>query len=154
MVEVATVNRIIATLRQYIGELRRLQSLPVREIASDVRIQWAVRYGLLVAIQCIIDIGNHLLAAQETVEAPTSDEEVIVGLGRTSVIPKSFAKRIRKMAGFGNLLVHHYAEVKPRMGATKLKERLDDFEKFIDYIENYLGRIKGHEKYNRRSKTR
>lgn len=42
------------------------------------------------------------------------------------------------MAGFRNILVHDYAEVDEDIILELLKNKLDDFIQFIDYINKWL----------------
>ncbi len=137
MVDKPIAYKILKNLRNYIENLRPLQNLSNEEVVSSFVTQSAVRYGLLVSIQCVIDVGNHILSGMNF-EAPNTYEEVIKNLGKARIIPTEFATSISKMAGFRNLLVHHYADVDSEIVAARLKERLDDFEKFIDYIQKYL----------------
>ncbi|MBI3333108.1 MAG: DUF86 domain-containing protein [Candidatus Omnitrophica bacterium] len=69
--------------------------------------------------------------------------DVIDRLGERRILPKDFARQIRKMAGFRNLLVHEYAEVNLATVHDVLQNRLGDFEKFARHIQKYLAAKKG-----------
>jgi len=98
---------------------------------------WSIEHGLQIAIQIVIDIGNHILASIRENEI---DEyvDIIDKLGEKNVIPLSFAKKIRDMAGFRNILVHEYTRVDLKQVYEILQERLGDFLEFIRHIKNYL----------------
>lgn len=52
-------------------------------------------------------------------------------------LPEAFARRIRKMAGLRNILVHNYLDVDPGE-LRKHLGKLDDFEKCCRYVLRYL----------------
>ena len=55
-----------------------------------------------------------------------------------NVLPAAFGARLRKIAGFRNVLVHEYIEVDLDVVARVLDENLDDFEEFARWIERHL----------------
>jgi uncharacterized protein YutE (UPF0331/DUF86 family) len=56
------------------------------------------------------------------------------------VLPPEFAARFRSVAGFRNVLVHGYLQVDLEVVRRILAERLDDFERFAERIEQNLDR--------------
>ncbi|MBM3238699.1 DUF86 domain-containing protein [Candidatus Poribacteria bacterium] len=61
-----------------------------------------------------------------------------MGLGRHGVIPEGFAQKISGMAGFRNIIVHRYFKVDAELVYQNLREGVDDFEQFSQYITDYL----------------
>lgn len=89
----------------------------------------------------MLDIGNHLISRLEY-EKPETYQEILLILGKISIIPKEFAKKIAKMAGFRNILIHNYLEINERLVFEYLQNNLSDFEDFNKYIIEYLKRLK------------
>jgi uncharacterized protein YutE (UPF0331/DUF86 family) len=95
----------------------------------------AVERCLYLAIQHLLDIGAHIVAA-EGWGLPGSYREVIEKLG---VLPPEFARLIAPMAGFRNILEHDYVELDLRELDANAR-RFDDFDRFAGYVVAYLDR--------------
>jgi len=132
-----TVTRKLQELEECVRQLRKLQGYSYNEVADDLEKIWAIERGIQVSIQIIIDVGNYILASigENHVEDYTN---VFDKLGQHGVLPPEFALEIRGMAGFRNILVHRYTEVDLKRVYDILQNRLDDFIKYIEYIEFYL----------------
>jgi uncharacterized protein YutE (UPF0331/DUF86 family) len=140
-----TILSKIQDLERYVQQLRKFQNYSCDEIESDPSLRsraglekiWAIEHGLQVSIQIVIDIGNHILASigENQVEDYTG---IIDKLGRYNILPSQFAKEIRGMAAFRNILVHQYADVNLRTVYYVLQNKLDDFVNYIRYIQSYF----------------
>lgn len=139
MVDKEVILKKLQELERYLKELHTFKGLSLEELASSLQKAWSVKHGLQLSIQIVIDVGNHILASIG--ENRIADYvDVIDRLGERKIIPDDFAKRIRDMAGFRNILVHEYIEVDLKEVHRVLLERLNDFQEFIDYIKVYLGK--------------
>lgn len=133
------VERKLRELERYTRELKRLRGKSLKELKASLSASWAVEHGLQLAIQTLIDIGNHLLASLS--EHQIEDYvDVIDKMGERGILPAAFARRIREMAGFRNILVHEYVEVDLETVHDVLKNRLSDFDQFAQHIERYLAK--------------
>jgi uncharacterized protein YutE (UPF0331/DUF86 family) len=101
----------------------------------------AVERNLQVAIECVLDIGNHIIA-EKGFETPEDNEDVVRILGNERVIPPEFAGRIKGMAGLRNVLVHEYTGIDYRLLYSYLMNRLDDLREFAHRISLYLEKEK------------
>ncbi|MFH0797428.1 MAG: DUF86 domain-containing protein [Candidatus Omnitrophota bacterium] len=137
MVDREVVEKKLQELKGYVTELEQLKKFSFEEIVSSLSRAWSIEHGLQITIQIVIDIGNHILASVGENEI---DEyvDIIDKLGEKNVIPLSFAKKIRDMAGFRNILVHEYTRVDLKQVYEILQERLGDFLEFTRHIKNYL----------------
>ncbi|MBU2573713.1 MAG: DUF86 domain-containing protein [Elusimicrobia bacterium] len=137
MVDKEIVSAKLAELGRYLAELERLKAFSFEEVSASLQKTWAIEHGLQIAIQVVIDTGNHILAAigENRIE---DYADIIDRLGERNIIPPDFAGSIRDMAGFRNILVHEYVEVDLKMVYQVLQSRLDDFRKFAGYIGSYL----------------
>jgi uncharacterized protein YutE (UPF0331/DUF86 family) len=131
------VKKKLRELHRYLEELEVGKKISWDELNASLAKQWQICHGLQLSIQTLIDIGNHILAAQG--ENQVEDyADIIDKLGEKNIIPLEFSRSIRDMAGLRNLLVHEYA----RLDLTKIysvfQNRLSDFHYFIKYINQYL----------------
>jgi len=87
-------------------------------------------------------LGNHLLLAAGVTDIEDYTD-IIDRMGEKEIVPPSFARAIRPMAGFRNLLVHAYTRVDAARVHQALQTHLDDFETFAQHIQRYLDRQPG-----------
>ncbi len=125
------------TLRKYVDILRGYQSKSLEDIEKDFTLKGAIERYLQVAIECALDIGEIIIAA-EGFRKPETYREVIEILGKEGVLPQDFAIRFAPAAGFRNILVHAYSDIDVRKLYEFLQERLEDFDTFAMYISRYL----------------
>ena len=126
-------------LRVYLKELEKFKNISWREFPSSLENQWKVFHGLQLSIQIVIDVGNHILAAigESQIEDYT---DIIDKLGERNIISAEFAQSIRGMVGLRNILIHEYSSIDLNKVYDVLQNKLDDFYKFIEYIEDYLNK--------------
>ena len=118
---------LLQHLEEILGELRGYAALPRERVVGDRQVQWAVRYTLLTAIQCLLDLGLHALTDAGVVR-PSDNRSIIRALSEKGIIGTDLARRVEGMAGFRNLLVHAYASIDSRIVDSHLRERLGDLE--------------------------
>lgn len=90
-----------------------------------------------VSAECVLDIGGHIVASDK-LGCPGDYTEVLDILGTSGVLPEEFAREIRGLAGFRNLLAHEYL----RVDIDRLREFLQkapaQFEAFMDHVRRYM----------------
>lgn len=136
-VDKEVVTKKLQELERYVRELEDLRDWTLDQLRESLHKSWSVEHGLQLAIQLVIDTGNHILAA---VGENRIDEysDIIDRLGEKGIIPPEFARTIRDMTGFRNILVHEYIEVDLETVHHVLQNRLGDFHDFGRYIRAYL----------------
>lgn len=65
MIDKAVIEVKLESLGLYVKELTQLSIIPYAEYSSSLSKQWQVCHGLQLAVQAVIDTGNHILAAHE-----------------------------------------------------------------------------------------
>ncbi|MCJ7636894.1 MAG: DUF86 domain-containing protein [Nitrososphaeraceae archaeon] len=108
------------------------------DFLSNYKIYGLAERYLQLTIDCLLDIGNHIIANLE-LKKPEKLQDIFLILGENSILPKHFAKKVAKMAGFRNILVHGYSDIDENIVYDSLIEGLTDFEDFIKYILEFLG---------------
>ena len=139
MLDKPVVQRHLLDLERTVSALRRLQGVTVDELERSLEKQWAVEHGLQLAIQYILNIGNHLLLAAGVTDIEDY-ADIIYRMGWTGILPRDFARVIRPMAGFRNVLVHAYTRVDLARVHQMLHAHVQDFETFAQHIQRYLDR--------------
>ena len=137
MVNPEVVATRLAKLRDYLILLRKLQRYSYKRFSADPFIRGSVERYLHLAIECCLDLGNHLIA-DKGLRRAQDYREVFLILGEARLLPPRFAKRIAPMGGFRNILVHDYLRVDPRKVYEVLKKHLSDLERFAKELARYL----------------
>ena len=138
MVDRYVVQARIAKIREYVALLRKIfkQADEARFIKDPLIYGNAERY-LQLAIQCILDIGNHTVADLK-LRLPADNAGLFELLATNKVISPALANKLTAMAGFRNILVHEYLEIDRRKVYAVLKKDLGDFEKFVRAVSKLL----------------
>jgi len=131
------VTNRISKLREYLKVLKELQKASFEEFVSNPRIRYSAERCLHLAIECAINIGNHIISALQ-LRKPEEYHEIALILEENGVIPREFAEEFVKMIRFRNILVHDYVGLDVSRVYTFLQERLADFELFIECITKFL----------------
>lgn len=127
----------LAQLEAAIHELERLRRLySPDDVYRDRHLDWALRYGLLEAIQIVIDVSCHL-AARRNLGAPASYAECIRLLRKAGLLDEALASTLVRMVGLRKILVHEYANVDVAR-LYGLLDQLDDFRRFAEQVHPLL----------------
>ena len=137
MIDPQAVHTLLQTLSDYTEDLRAYQQLSRDEVVADRNYQSMIRYAMQTAIQCVIDIANHLLIGGD-LEQPSDSRSAILGLGRHEVLPQDFAQDLAGMSGLRNVIVHRYMTVDDELIYQFLQRCVTDFEAFSQHIVDYL----------------
>jgi uncharacterized protein YutE (UPF0331/DUF86 family) len=129
MVDRSKLDATLGSLRVYIDALRRLAQLPRNELLADPDKIASAKYHFVVAIECCIDIANHVIAS-EKLRIPRSTADSFVVLVERGFCPVELEEPLRAMAKFRNRLVHLYWQVDDELVADYLRENLGDFNRF------------------------
>ncbi|MCK6629477.1 MAG: DUF86 domain-containing protein [Anaerolineae bacterium] len=137
MVNPAKLEGLARTLREYIIHLQNLGHLGKDAVLSDPYKRGAARYYLQIAIECCIDIGNHIIASEQF-RPPTTHRETFQILHEVRLIPGDLALTLQQMASMRNRLVHLYSEVNDEIVFEAILKAPADCEQFVQLIINYM----------------
>lgn len=137
MVDPQAVQALLQSLSEYTEDLRTYQQLSHDEVVTDRNYQSMIRYAMQTAIQCVVDIANHLLIGGD-LEQPSDSRSAILGLGRHGILPQDFAQELIGMPGLRNVIVHRYMTVDHELIYQFLHRCVTDFEMFSQHIVGYL----------------
>lgn len=140
-VEKATIEERLRKLREVIGKLEEYRKVSKKDFFEKHIISDATMHNLVLGIEIIVDIGNHILSDVFQVKA-AEYAEVIEKLGEVGVIPEKFAKENVDMARFRNLLIHEYIKINIGKVYQNLQKAPDIFRKFVRYYLKFLEKLK------------
>ena len=138
MVDRYIIQARIAKIREYVALLRKIYRLTdEHRFIKDPLIYGNGERYLQLAIQCVLDISNHIVADMN-LKLPEDSKELFALLARHKVLPVPLSKKLTPMAGFRNILVHEYLEIDRHRVYRALRDDLGDFEKFIKAVSKRL----------------
>jgi uncharacterized protein YutE (UPF0331/DUF86 family) len=141
-VDRALILTKLSRLSQYLGYLKSLKLSSLEEFKGDFRISGATQRYLQVAIECMIDIGNEIIASLQ-LRRPERYRDIPGILSEAKIIPRDLAEAMASMIGLRNLLVHDYASINLDLIYNFLQSRLGDFEAFMKSIAGWLMKASG-----------
>lgn len=113
--------------------------MPIPEgefVESDPLHDLAERY-LHLAVECMIDIGNHILADRLT-PAPGTYREVFAALAECGAVSADLAHQLQGWAGLRNVLVHLYLDIDHSISWKVIQNDLGDLVEFRTAIARML----------------
>lgn len=137
MLDHKLLGRKLEALEQYIAEIKELQGHALDEFLKDDKLQDLAERRLEVAIQCCIDIANHIIS-RLSLGKPEDYSESFEILGRKFVIPEDFALILADMAKFRNVLVHMYDKIDETRVYKAVEEGVNDIIRFAAEIQKYI----------------
>ncbi|TFF86043.1 MAG: DUF86 domain-containing protein [Promethearchaeota archaeon] len=130
------IEERLKKLEKIVDYLEGIKDYNIDKFKVDYTLSSALKHNLQIAIQCILDIGNHIIAI-ENLEKPNQYKDIFLVLGKNKIIPMAFANKINKMAGLRNILIHIYMDIDLDELISHLK-KINDFKIFMKYIAEYL----------------
>ena len=138
-------RNILDTIQIKLKELQKnivlLKSIAVyineQNLKEDMIRYWGIERGIQISIECVIDICN-IIISTIGIEKPDTYREAVMALSKEGVLNKEFAKQIANMVSFRNILVHDYMNIDEKIMINILKNNLDDFVKFMNYINKWI----------------
>ena len=127
------IKERVKKIEEIVTELKKLKKIPKPEFLKDKKTQYASMYAMIVGIEAICDIGNHILA-QYFNQAADTYKDIILLLGEVGVIPKNFSQKSAQMTDFRNILIHLYLKIDPAQVYQNLQKAPAEFTKFSQYF--------------------
>jgi uncharacterized protein YutE (UPF0331/DUF86 family) len=125
-------------LDRCVQRLRRIAAMPLEAYLADEDAQALAERHFQVAVQCLLDMANHIVA-EHGLGSPEDAEELLACLAVANAIPRALYERVRGLAGFRNILVHDYLAVDHHV-VHRLLGRLDDLLDLARALDEYVQR--------------
>ena len=137
MVKKEIVAARIEKLRQYLKTLHEVEKFRPERFKTDPFIHGTAERYLHLTIECLLDIGNHIIADQGY-RKPESYGEIFEILAEEKIIPLELLQELAGMAAFRNVLVHDYLRLDLDVVYRVIKEKLKVFESLGEVYAEYL----------------
>lgn len=135
------VDKKLDLLTEVIEKLQDVKSLSREDFMSDFFIHDTAIRNLVLGIEIIVDIGNHILS-ESFHSSVNTYKDVIIILGEAGVVPKNFAKENSQMADFRNLIIHAYGSLDMKQVYQNLQKAPNIFNKFAKCYVEFLKKNK------------
>jgi len=132
-------------LRKMVGLLDKIRAFGEAAYNEDELTQAAAERALQIACQCVLDIGNHIIA-EKALPLPNDNDEIIVILEKAGIISQDLAGRLAGLGGFRNVLVHDYLDLDHGRIFHEHLEHLDDLRDFANEVTKFLGDVEKKKK--------
>ncbi|MBE3110650.1 MAG: DUF86 domain-containing protein [Acidobacteria bacterium] len=129
MVDRATLDHLLSSLKAYLDVLDELANVPREAFLANRDKIGNAKYHFVIAIECAIDIANHLIAS-EGYRFPRDNADSFSVLLEHGIVDPAWLEALRGMARFRNRLVHLYWEVDDGRVYDYLQEGRGDLARF------------------------
>ncbi len=136
MVNRTKVERQLELIKEYLCFLKDIQSLPVEKFAVSRRDFHSAERCLQLAIECLINIGNHIISDQG-LRAPKDYADIFKVLAENSILLAEDVLTLKQMVQFRNRLVHVYWDIEPKVLWNIIQEELGDIERCARNLTKY-----------------
>lgn len=126
----------VAAIQYCLGRIRQVTGLDPASL-DDIDTEDIFVLNLQRAVQAAIDLGAHVVAAQE-LELPATLREIFVILERHGLISADVSQQMQRMCGFRNIAVHDYQTLSKPILKAILVDHLKDLEGFYSEILKLL----------------
>ena len=124
-------------LKEYIAFLDNIKIYTEVEYVKDPFIYGSSERFLHLAIECTIDIGNHIIS-DERYRKPETNRDVFEILHENEIISLKLKESLGDMASFRNILVHDYVKIDRGMVYKIITEDLKDLKLYMKEIVGYF----------------
>ena len=141
MVNVPLIRRLLNNLEGYVGDLKSADDITHAKYVKDIRIQRFVERTIHIAIECCIDIVQHIISS-EGFREPVSYPDAFLVLAEKKILSPDSMNDYRQMAQIRNKIVHYYEKIDPEQVYTIFRTKLDTFDSFRRQIEMWMDSCK------------
>ena len=122
--------------------IQRLSSIRERKISlssfkGDPDAQAMVERYFQVAVEALIDIGNHLIS-RKSLESPGTSAQVFEILGKAGLLDPELAGKLSRWARFRNILVHGYTDIDIEIEHRALMNDIEELKQGAAALAKHL----------------
>ena len=137
MVNVSVLNARLEKLREYLNILRSIREYDLERFRRDPLVYGAAERYLHLSIECLIDIGNHVIS-DRGYRKPQNYADVFMVLNEEDIISDELLEKIEGMAAFRNILVHDYLRLDRDRVYTLFSEKIPVMEELASVFSKML----------------
>ncbi len=131
------IERMLSSFQSAKSQLERLANTEMGVFLSDPDKIASAKYNLIVAIEAIIDIGQHLIAKNKL---PLAEDyaDIFRVLSEEGVFSSDLLPILINMAKFRNRLVYIYWDIDNKLVYEILQNHLQDFDAILKELSRVL----------------
>ena len=133
MVDRPKLDQMLSNLRRYVDVLQGLADQSRDGFLANPDKIGNAKYHLAIAIECCIDVANHIIAS-ENLRFPKDNADSFVVLIEHGILDPGMKESLRAMARFRNRLVHLYWDVEDARVHEYLQSSLGDMRRLAQEI--------------------
>ncbi|AWI04532.1 type VII toxin-antitoxin system HepT family RNase toxin [Clostridium drakei] len=137
MVKREIVISRIDKLNEYINILKSVKKYDKKKYIDDPLIYGSSERFLHLSIECVLDIGNHVISDMRY-RKPENNKDIFLVLHENKIINEKLKNNLCNMAGFRNILVHDYMKLDRGLVYDIINNNLKDIEAFVKIIVEYI----------------
>ena len=132
------IEQKIESLRRCVDRIHQKTPASAAALAGDPDAQDILTLNLTRAVQLCVDIGAHLIAAQNKAAPDTMGQtfDVLTDMG---AISSELAVRMKKAVGFRNIAVHNYEAIDWEITYAIATRHENDFSAFAAAVVGFAG---------------
>lgn len=127
----------VSKLKEYLQFLKGVREYTEDKYLADPFVYGSSERFLHLAIECVIDICNHIISDMGF-RKPETNRDAIQILYENAIISKELSTSLSNMASFRNILVHDYVRLDRFMVYNIIKSDLKDLELFMKTVVNWI----------------
>ena len=133
----SSIIKKMGKIEYFLKNLEFIGDVSKKEFISNIMRWGSAERFLQLAIEALIDIGNHIIAEKDwgTIDA---SRDVAYILFEKGVLDESSRELFLNMIGFRNILVHEYLEVDVNKVFDITKNKLNDIRKILSALSNIV----------------
>lgn len=137
MVKREIVISRIDKLNEYINILKSVKKYDKKKYIDDPLIYGSSERFLHLSIECVLDIGNHVISDMRY-RKPENNKDIFLVLYENKIINEKLKNNLCNMAGFRNILVYDYMKLDRGLVYDIINNNLKDIEAFVKIIVEYI----------------
>lgn len=138
MVDKPLIQKKLDRIDAYLTQIRLKKDPGIGLFKEDKDLQSIILFNLIQAIQSCMDIGTHIIGDMGW-GSPETLAEIFETLSENKVITKPLAKKMIRMAGFRNRIVHEYEKIDMGIVYEVWRKHSKDIDRFCKAVMVKLG---------------
>lgn len=135
-----TLDELLNYLEQMIDQLATKQ-ITADKLSHNEDLLFAVEHRLQTAIECVINISEHIVAGLNLGHEDTA-KDTIKTLAKNKIIAGDLADRLSEATDMRNVLVHLYFKINIEKIAKATTDDLNDLRDFAKAVNEFLEKQK------------
>lgn len=131
------INEKISDIMESIQVLQQYGEQDDRIFLGNPEALRSAKYAFIVLIEAATNIATHI-CARLLAKAPANYAESFLLLGERGLIEQNLARRLSKMTGFRNLLVHGYGKIDNQQMLGIMRRDIKDVKLYLQAINKLL----------------